>query len=120
MNFCWITMKVSDLDRSKKFYHDVLGLPVGSQYESGNNSIAMLGDERKPNIELVCENNNSSIRASINVTVSVLVESLDKTMIVLQKNQVKILRGPIQINAHTKQLHILDPDGYEVLLIESM
>jgi len=53
MNFCWVTLHVSNFEKSLEFYHEVLGLPVCSRHGGGGMQIAMLGEQDQPKIELL-------------------------------------------------------------------
>ena len=53
MKFCWTTLRVSDFDKSLRFYRDLIGLPVAECSSHGGASIAMLGPEDGPKIELL-------------------------------------------------------------------
>lgn len=55
MKFCWTTLRVSDFDKSLRFYRDLIGLPVAECSSHGGASIAMLGPEDGPKIELLYE-----------------------------------------------------------------
>ena len=48
----WITLRVSNLEASLGFYHDMLGLPIQRRFESRGRQIAMLGIENEAKLEL--------------------------------------------------------------------
>ena len=35
MKFCWVTINVKDLSESIRFYEDIIGLPLMSQFPAG-------------------------------------------------------------------------------------
>ena len=45
MNFCWITLRVADMEESLKFYHEILGLPICTRHGGPDMEIVMLGEE---------------------------------------------------------------------------
>lgn len=49
----WITLRVSNLEASLGFYHDILGLPIQRRFESRGRQIAMLGMENEAKLELI-------------------------------------------------------------------
>lgn len=119
MNFCWVTLKVSSMENSLKFYHELLGLPINNRHSGNGNDIAMLGEESQSKIELVANHNTANINPSTSISVGILVDSLEETLEFLNSKQIKTIRGPIIINSHTQFAFIHDPDGYEVQLVES-
>jgi lactoylglutathione lyase len=119
MNFCWVTLKVSNLDNSLKFYHELLGLPINSRHSGNGVELAMLGEESQPKIELISNTNTVNINPGASISVGILVDSLEETLEFLRCKQIEVIRGPITVNPHTQFAFIHDPDGYEVQLVES-
>lgn len=119
MNFCWVTLKVSNMKNSLWFYHELLGLPINSRHSGDGNDIAMLGEENQSKIELIANTNTVNINPSTSISVGILVDSLEETLEFLSSKQIKTIRGPIIINPHTRFAFVHDPDGYEVQLVES-
>lgn len=119
MSFCWVTLKVSSLENSLKFYHELLGLPVNSRHGGNGIELAMLGEEGQPKIELLANVNAGNINAGTSISVGILVDSLEETIEFLSSNQIEVIRGPITINPHTQFAFVHDPDGYEVQLVEN-
>lgn len=119
MNFCWVTLKVSNLDNSLKFYNEILGLPINSRHSGNGIELAMLGEESQPKIELIANANTGNINPGSSISVGILVDSLKETVEFLKNKQIEVIRGPIIINPNTQFAFIHDPDGYEVQLVES-
>ncbi len=118
MNFCWVTLKVSYLEDSLKFYHGLLGLPINSRHGGNGIELAMLGEEGQPKIELL-SSNTGNVNAGTSISVGIQVDSLEETLEFLKSKQIEVIRGPIIINPHTQFAFIHDPDGYEVQLVEN-
>ena len=119
MDFCWVTLPVSNLEKSLHFYHDILGLPISSQQENPRVSLVMLGEEGKPKIELIQDFGKQKEKHHADITVGIGVPSLEKALDYVRKNQITVSRGPLSPNPHISFAYILDPDGYEVQLVES-
>lgn len=117
MNFCWVTLHVSDLKKSLAFYHDLLGLPIASLQDQTEPKLAMLGEESQPKIELLEDPENRQTTSGISVGIA--VKSLAETMEYLENKKVAVIRGPISPNPHIRFVFVADPDGYEVQLVES-
>jgi len=119
MEFCWVTLNVGDFERSLRFYHELLGLPICSRHGGNGTEIAMLGQEDKPKIELLFNPDNPAARGPGGITVGLAVSSLDETVDYLKSRGITHVVGPIAPNAHIRFSFISDPDGYEVQLVEN-
>ncbi len=53
MKFQWTTIQVTNLDKSLKFYKDLLGMKIAKVIEGGNHQIVMLGEDDDAKIELI-------------------------------------------------------------------
>ncbi|WP_411735253.1 VOC family protein [Paenibacillus sp. M2] len=113
----WITLRVSNLEASLSFYHDMLGLPIQRKFESRGRQIAMLGMENEAKLELI-EGSESILKPEAGVSIGYEVNSLDEAMERLAELNIPIVRGPIQPNPHLRFIYITDPDGFEVQLAE--
>lgn len=118
MKFCWVTLNVTDFNKSLEFYNGILGIPVCSQYEGVGMRLAMLGEEDKPKIEIIQTDSYTGKPFSSGITVGLEVESLDKIVQYLKIKKIDVIRGPFSPNSNIKFLYINDPDGYEVQLVE--
>lgn len=119
MNFCWVTLPVKDLDASLAFYNDVLGLPIHSKHSGNGIKMAMLGEENQSKIELISmpENQNKTLHSDISIGIA--VESMDSAIQLLKTKGIPIARGPVSPGPNIHFLFVLDPDGYEVQLVET-
>ena len=114
-------MRVSDMERTIRFYTDVLGLEVLEQKVSPRGSqLAFLKVSNSDELIELC-----SFPASGPVTVqedlvhlAFQVENLDETIAQLGAKQVKITDGPTTTSSGSRFIFIDAPDGYEVELIE--
>lgn len=118
MKFCWVTLHVSDFNRSFEFYNGILGLQVTSGHKNEHMEMVMLGEENQPQIEILYTGHNEEKKMHSDISVGVSVESLDETMEYLKEKGIPIIRGPIMPNPHTRFAFVQDPDGYEVQLVE--
>ncbi|AKG37922.1 glyoxalase [Paenibacillus durus ATCC 35681] len=117
MSMNWIMLRVRDLEASLNFYHEILKLPVQRRFESRGRQIAMLGAEGQPKIELI-QGSESVLKPESGVSIGFEVESLDEAMEYLKSEGIPIVRGPVAPNPHLRFFYVLDPDGFEVQLVE--
>ena len=114
-------MRVSDMDETIAFYTEVLGLEVLERKVSPRGShLAFL---RVPNSEELIELCSFPPSGPVKVQEDLVhlafqVESLDKTMAVLQQRGIRITDGPTSTSSGSRFVFIDAPDGYEVELIE--
>lgn len=120
MQFCWVTLKVSNLEKSLEFYHGLLGLPIAERFSGGGGAkIVMLGDEDQPKVELIQTGEGEQERPGAGVSVGFQTQSLSQSMKELAEAGVSVKRGPISPGPDIRFFFVDDPDGYEVQLVES-
>jgi lactoylglutathione lyase len=109
------------MERTIRFYTDVLGLEVLEQKTSPRGS--QLAFLKVPNSDELIE--LCSFPASGPVTVqedlvhlAFQVQNLDETIAHLAVKQIKITDGPTKTSSGSRFIFIDAPDGYEVELIE--
>lgn len=119
MEFCWVTLHVEDFDKSLAFYTGLLGLPVSSKIERPGMAMAMLGPDDMPKVEIIHHEGESHAVKGGGISVGFRVDSLDDTMEYLKDHDIPILRGPISPGPNARFLYIIDPDGFEVQLVET-
>lgn len=79
----------------------------------------MLGEENQPKIELINTPDNQHKTLHSDISVGIAVESIDIAIQLLKTKQIPIARGPFSPAPNTRFLFVLDPDGYEVQLVET-
>lgn len=120
MKFCWTTLHVSDFDRSLRFYRDLIGLPVADCSSHGGVSIAMLGPEEGPKIELLWEEGVSSGGKGDGISLGFEVDDLRYATKKMADHGYPLNRGPISPHPRICFSFFSDPDGYEVQLVENL
>lgn len=119
MTFCWVTLPVKSLETSLAFYQGILGLPIDRQQHHGDVALAMLGDKNQPKIELIQGSNAPKESLTSAITIGITVDDLDQALRHVTSHGVRVSRGPISPGPHIRFAYVLDPDGYEVQLVES-
>ena len=119
MNFCWVTLPVKNLEASLTFYHGILGLPISSRHEGAGMKMAMLGEEAQPKIELVELADNKEKHLHSDLSIGIAIDSMESAMELLETKKILIERGPNSPNPSIRFFYVLDPDGYEVQLVET-
>ena len=119
MNFCWVTLHVSDLERSLGFYRDFLGLEVFSRFSGGGKvEIAMMGKKDAPKVELLCDGGVGDGEPGAGVSLGFAVESLERAVEDARSRGIAVGAGPISPNPNLRFWFVRDPDGYEIQLVE--
>jgi 4-oxalocrotonate tautomerase family enzyme len=103
-----VALRVSDSERSERFYCDLLGMPVrerstfrdGKPLLTTTSGLGMIGDGESSTDHVAFE-----------------VQDLGRLERELRAEGVEVVRGPMETGYGTS-LYVLDPDGVEIELIE--
>ncbi|MCI1958090.1 MAG: VOC family protein [Clostridia bacterium] len=117
MKFNWVTFKVSDMEKSVFFYHELLELEIAKKFESNGNEFVMFGKADGPKIELIHDKNFKNENPVKGVSVGLEIDELDKMVEKLKENG-RSVTGPISPNPHIRFFFVKDPDGYNIQLVE--
>lgn len=117
MEFSWITLNVKDFEKSLKFYHELMGLEISMRHSGGGMEMAMLGEKDKPKIEIITHGDGKTISCR-GISIGLRVESLEKAMEYVKKENIPIVRGPESPGPGISFFFIEDPDGVEVQILE--
>ncbi len=121
MNFTWTTLQVSNLDASLKFYQEIIGLPLKRRFSpNGEIELAFLGNEGESEIELICAPNNKK-SSSQGISVGFMSKKTIEEMIALLESKWhKVVSPIISPNPNMRFIHVNDPDGYDIQLIQNL
>lgn len=119
MSFCWTTLHVNDLEESLEFYQEIVGLEIDRKFDAGpGTKIVFLGDG-ETKVELVDDENIQEVNIGKDISLGFEVDSVEKKMDFVQKNDIDIHSGPIEPNPHIKFFFILDPNGVKIQFVEN-
>ena len=113
--------RVNDLERSVKFYREVLGLKEVRRHTSprGSELVFLETPGSQEQIELCSFSASGPVQVQPDLThLAFLVDSLDEFSKHLAKLGIKYSDGPTTTSTGTKFAFIDAPEGYEIELIE--
>ena len=113
--------RVNDLERSVKFYKDVLGLEEIRRHKSprGSELVFLKAPESEEQIELCCFPGSGPVQVQADLThLAFEVESLEAFGRHLGQLGLKFSDGPISSSTGSVFAFIDAPEGYEVELIQ--
>lgn len=114
MKIKYTTMIVNDMDESVKFYRDVMGFEVDSQYDLGPaGTITLLKGEGETMVELI----KNPVDETGLFSVGMDVEDVNATVKELKSKGAKVTMGPTPITVGTLAF-IEDPNGVKIALIQ--
>jgi Predicted enzyme related to lactoylglutathione lyase len=106
MKFCWVTLKVKNMEESLKFYQEIVGLTLDKRFQAGLGvEIAFLGDG-DTQVELIYDKNNNEVNMGTDISLGFEVKSVDDTLASLKEKGIDIHSGPIQPNPHVRYFFI--------------
>jgi len=113
--------RVNDLERTVKFYRDVLGLEEIKRHKSprGSELVFLKAPESKEEIEICFFPGSASVQVQPDLThLAFEVDSLDEFGKHLAKHGLKFSDGPTTSSSGTTFAFIDAPEGYEIELIQ--
>lgn len=119
MKICWCTIHVSNLEESKKFYGEILGLKLAKSFNPhpGVTIVFFEGDDGAE-IELIADGNENAPDAAGNISIGFAVPNLESMVQKMQENQIEILRGPLTLGKDTYCFFVKDPNDIEIQIVE--
>lgn len=117
MKVNWVTIYVSDLEKSLFFYTNLLNLGIAEKFGSSDHQIVMLGKKDETKIELICETGKKIGNPGNGVSIGLEADDLERLISILQKNGYQPM-GPISPNPRIRFYFVKDPDGYTVQLVK--
>ncbi len=121
MNIKFITIAVKDLEKSLKFYKEILNFTEVKRFSPMDGiNIVFLKDKNSGLIELIENHNKPSEENDANTKVSIGlgVSDMERELNELKSKGIEPIRGPIEVPSGEKFVFIEDPDGVEIELIE--
>jgi lactoylglutathione lyase len=116
MTYNLTTLYVKNIEKSLAFFTDVLGLSVTRRIP-GENGMVFLGENGKPNIELIGTNNDMAFSG---FSLGFTVDSIDAETKKLTAAGCSMIREPFSPNPHVRLAFFRSPDGFEIELIQSI
>ena len=118
MNIDFITIGTLDLDKSVKFYQDILGFTLYDRYSPAQDvEIAFLSDNHGTKIELLSKVEIEE-HAHSNISIGFEVDDINSTKEHLVHNGVKIIEGPVKLPHNVFLLHAIDPNGIKLGFVQ--
>lgn len=118
MNIKWITLQVADLETSRKFYGQFLGLKEQRMFSpTPGKTICFFDTENDVQVELICDISVKEITSSSSVTIGLGVNDYDE-MYQKSKEQGIVFSGPVVMGGNVSCFFITDPDGTKLQIIK--
>lgn len=111
---------VKDMEKSLKFYQDIVGLNIDSRFKAGPDTEIVFLGEGETKIELICNKQKQEIDPGNDISWGFEVDSIENLIIMLNQSGYKIQGGPFQPNSGIKFIYVLDPNGMKIQFIENL
>ena len=119
MKICWCTIHVNNLEKSKYFYQEVLGLSETRSFKPAPDmTIAFFSDQHGMEIELIHTQNQTPISQGSRVSICIVIDHFDELLRKLEEQGYVIKRGPLTLGEDTHCFFIDDPNGVEIQVIK--
>ena len=113
--------RVNDLEKTVRFYRNVLGLNETGRQKSprGSELVFMKAPESDEEIELCCYPGNGPVQVQPDLTyLAFEVDDLEEFARQLEKKGVKLSDGPTRSSSGSVFAFVDAPEGYEIELIQ--
>lgn len=120
MEFCWVTIQVSDMKASLAFYQDILGLTVNRRMQPNPDMEIVFLGSGKTEIELIHNARNTDPEYGRDISLGFIIDSVETQMKLLKEHHIDIAAGPFQPNPHIRFFYVLDPNGVNIQFVENM
>jgi lactoylglutathione lyase len=123
MGFCWVTINVSDVEKSLAFYRDAVGLTVKRRMKpSADRELVFLGSSaagEETEVELL---HDAGAEPSFGKDISLgfTVDTLEKTIARLAEHGITAYSGPFQPGPKIRFIFVTDPDGLSIQFVENL
>jgi lactoylglutathione lyase len=114
--FQWVTLRVADMEKSLRFYGDLLGMEVARHIQNEHNEINMMGTENDVYVELIHTAWETVAMPGHGVSIGLSVDHLAELLTKLKAAGVPV-EGPVSPNPHLTFYFVTDPDGYTIQLM---
>lgn len=119
MYFNSVAIRTTEMEKSVKFYEDVLGFEFKSMMSAApDKRIAFLTEpESNMNLEIIQNDRLNPVKES-RISLTVIVKQIVETELYLKSKDVKIVSPPRTVKDGKKILTAVDPNGVEIDFIE--
>ena len=122
MKISWITLRVRDLDASKKFYGELFGMEQSRAFETPDGrQFTFFTDGQGMEVELICGGpckvKEKGLRNPMG-SFGFQTEAYESILAAAQKGGLDV-NGPLVLGGHMECFFVEDPDGFQVQVIKA-
>lgn len=116
----WVTIRVSDFEKSKEFYGDYLGMEIENEFSPDEDTtIAFFSSKDKVKIEIL-HNKNEKIDKSQNcgVSIGMTADNYDDLLNEARKRNI-LVQEPAILGGYLLCFFVQDPNGVKIQIIQN-
>lgn len=111
MNINFVTIPVSSIDETIKFYHEVLDFDVVTRFGAGPQmEIVFMADKKGSQLEFIQSGSEKVMHNGL-ISIGFNVEDIHSTEDYLKKHNVNITSSPVTLPSGVKLMHAIDLNG---------
>ena len=115
----WITLQVAEMEASKNFYGQFLGLKEQRLFSPApGKTICFLGDDNDMQIELICDDTAKGAVPHLTANIGICVDNYDE-MYQKSKERGVVLAEPAVMGGNLHCFFISDPYGTRLKIIKN-
>lgn len=111
MNIGFVTIPVTSLDETIKFYKEVMDFKIVTRFGAGPQmEIVFMADEKGNQLEFI-QSGNEKVQHDGLISIGFYVNDIEATADHLRKHNVNVTQGPITLPSGVKLMHAEDLNG---------
>ena len=115
-HFKWVTLHVANMEKSLKFYGDLLGMSVAEHIEGHGIEINMMATENGVCVELLHREGETVSEPGQGISFGLGVDDVEALVTKVKDAGIEV-EGPFLPNPKLSFYFVADPDGYTIQLL---